>query len=203
MFLSTSVDLACSDETFSILCSAVEAAGLDSVLGSAGPFTLFAPTNEAFERLGQSTITALLGDVPALTDLLLYHVVADNAEISSDDLVCRSLVPMANGDVTKTSCHRASDRVFQIGRGNVERHQRVSSYPELVGEQGDACNGIVHAVDNVILPKSVTPPSRGVAGKRPKKKTKRVVSKMSKADKSTKSSKSRRRLQVDATTYKY
>jgi transforming growth factor-beta-induced protein len=143
------------------LCATLQETGLDSVLSSAGPFTVFAPTNEAFEALERSPMDARIHDVDTLTDILLYHVVADNSVLPSGDLACQGHVPMANGDVTKTVCHPSSGRVYQIGRGNVASHQRSSSYPEIVEADVEACNGIVHVVDNVILPKLVgTQPTR-------------------------------------------
>ena len=69
------VDTAISAGSFQTLVVAVQAADLVDTLKGTGPFTVFAPTNEAFDRLPDGTLDALLADIPALTDILLYHVV--------------------------------------------------------------------------------------------------------------------------------
>ena len=71
------VDIAIEDGRFTTLVTAVEAAGLVEALKADGPLTVFAPTDEAFAALPEGTIEALLADLPALTDILLYHVVDD------------------------------------------------------------------------------------------------------------------------------
>ena len=75
----TIVDVAVSDENFSTLVTALDAAGLVEALEGEGPFTVFAPTNDAFAALPEGTLDALLADVPALTDVLLYHVAEGEA----------------------------------------------------------------------------------------------------------------------------
>jgi uncharacterized surface protein with fasciclin (FAS1) repeats len=144
------VDVACDNDDFSILCEALQATGLDRVLTQEGPFTVFAPVDDAFLELGQSTIDALLQEnrLVTLTDILLYHVVLEEG-IFLDDLKmnCLRTLEMANGDLTRTLCHTRSDRTFQIGRGNSFR-----SYPEIVIPDVEACNGVAHALDRVILP---------------------------------------------------
>ena len=70
------VDIAVSNENFSTLVAAVQAASLVDTLKSPGPFTVFAPTNDAFAKLPPGTITTLLQNIPQLTRILCYHVVA-------------------------------------------------------------------------------------------------------------------------------
>ena len=69
----TIADIAVADGRFTTLAAAPEAAGLVETLKGEGPFTVSAPTNEAFARLPEGTVEALPADIPALTDLLLYH----------------------------------------------------------------------------------------------------------------------------------
>ena len=69
------VDIAVADGRFTTLVTAVQAAGLVDTLKSEGPFTVFAPTDDAFAALPAGTVEGLLNDIPALTDVLLYHVV--------------------------------------------------------------------------------------------------------------------------------
>ena len=71
----TIVDIAASDERFSTLVKAVEAADLVETLSSEGPFTVFAPTNDAFAKLPEGTLATLLEDKEGLTNVLTYHVV--------------------------------------------------------------------------------------------------------------------------------
>ena len=79
------VAVASGDERFSTLVTAVSAAGLVETLQGEGPFTVFAPTNDAFAALPEGTVEGLLEDIPALTDVLLYHVVA--GEVMAADVV--------------------------------------------------------------------------------------------------------------------
>ncbi|HKK48669.1 MAG TPA: fasciclin domain-containing protein, partial [Alkalispirochaeta sp.] len=72
----TIAEIAAADGRFDTLVAALDAADLVATLNSEGPFTVFAPTDDAFAALPEGTVEALLGDIPALTDILLYHVVA-------------------------------------------------------------------------------------------------------------------------------
>merc|ERR1719359_2449347 len=71
----TIVDIAVANDDFSTLVTAVQAAGLGEALSSTGPFTVFAPTNEAFAALPDGVLEALLDDTDTLKEILLYHVV--------------------------------------------------------------------------------------------------------------------------------
>src|SRR5690606_25811268 len=79
------VDTAVAAGSFTTLATALEAAGLVSVLKGEGPFTVFAPTDEAFAKLPEGTLEALLADEEALTRVLTYHVVS--GEVSSEAVV--------------------------------------------------------------------------------------------------------------------
>ena len=87
------VDTAVGNGSFTTLVAAVQAAGLVDTLKGAGPFTVFAPTDEAFKKLPAGTVEALLKDPAKLKDILLYHVVsgkvmaADAAKLTSADTV--------------------------------------------------------------------------------------------------------------------
>ena len=74
--MTTIVDIAVKDGNFKTLVAAVQAAGLVDTLNSAGPFTVFAPNDEAFGKLPKGTVEGLLKDIPKLKNILLYHVVA-------------------------------------------------------------------------------------------------------------------------------
>ncbi len=79
------VDIAVADGRFTTLAAALDAAGLVETLSSDGRFTVFAPTDDAFAKLPEGTVEALLQDIPALTDILLYHVV--DGKVMAADVV--------------------------------------------------------------------------------------------------------------------
>ena len=131
--LGTIVDIAVGNPDFSILVSAVTAAGLVDTLSGDGPFTVFAPTDDAFRSLPADTLDALLLDVDQLTSVLTYHVVS--GKVASTDLV-NGPVPTLNGaDVTVD----LTDGV-KINDANV-------IIPDI-----EASNGIIHVIDKVLLP---------------------------------------------------
>jgi len=146
---STSLDsiaeLACAETNLSILCDAVNAAGLDDVLGSNGSYTVFAPTNDAFEVLGATLLDELLAD-PAgeLSRILLYHVA--DGKIFDNDLACGLELLMLEGDSTTTVCDLNGDKE-QIGNGNV-----FATWSNIIDTDIETCNGVVHIVDNVLIP---------------------------------------------------
>ena len=70
------VDIAVENGNFKTLVAAVTAAGLADTLATGGPFTVFAPTDEAFNKLPAGTVDTLLKDIPKLKDILMYHVVS-------------------------------------------------------------------------------------------------------------------------------
>ena len=139
----TIAEIACNTEGFSTLCAAVEAAGLGDAL-STGTYTVFAPTDEAFAKLPDGTVEALLEDIPALTNVLLFHAVA-NKKVYSKDLKCTVKVQMANGKNSRTVCR--GKKIYQKGAGNPR-----SAMPEIVSKDIKACNGVVHVVSQVMLP---------------------------------------------------
>lgn len=134
VFVSTA-DLACSNSDFSILCTLVTENGLADDL-SEGSWTVFAPTNDAFESAPR---------FPEGTDfvrLLLGHVV--DSVVGSADLGCTERITMANGKDTRTQCEGAS--MYQKGKGNSDVQR-----PEIIDSDIEACNGVMHVVDQVIL----------------------------------------------------
>ena len=136
----TIVDVVVNSPDHNTLEAAVIAADLAGVLSGNGPFTLFAPTDDAFAALGQETIDALLADPSGdLTDILAYHAVAGKA--LSTDLSDGQMITTVNGkDVTVTI---NDDGVFindaQVTVADIETD-----------------NGVVHVIDAVLLPPSNT-----------------------------------------------
>jgi uncharacterized surface protein with fasciclin (FAS1) repeats len=139
----TIAEIACNTEGFSTLCAAVEAAGLENELSS-GTWTVFAPTDEAFDYLPDGTLEDLLDDVDALTNVLLFHAVADK-KVYSSDLKCTKKLLMANGKYSRTVCR--SNKIYQKGAGNSR-----NAMPQIISKDIKACNGVVHVVNQVMLP---------------------------------------------------
>ncbi|NUM49071.1 MAG: fasciclin domain-containing protein, partial [Anaerolineales bacterium] len=97
----TTVDIAVADGRFTTLVAAVQAAGLVETLSGDGPFTVFAPTDDAFAALPEGTVEALLADIPTLTNILLYHVV-DGKVMAADVVGLPSATTLLGEDVTVT-----------------------------------------------------------------------------------------------------
>ncbi|GAX29021.1 hypothetical protein FisN_7Hu388 [Fistulifera solaris] len=133
-------DIVCESSLFSTLCTAITQAGLREAL-SGGSWTIFAPTNDAFARLG-NTLTTALADNTLLTDILLTHAI--ESVIYSNSLECGGTLTMANSQQTSTVCH--ADSIFQVANGN-----EASSLPQ-IELSIYACNGVLHLVSNVLLP---------------------------------------------------
>jgi transforming growth factor-beta-induced protein len=135
----TIVDIAVEDGRFTTLVAAVQAAGLVDTLQSEGPFTVFAPTDDAFAALPAGTVDALLADIPVLTDILLYHVVAGKAMAA--DVVTLSSVTTVNG----------LDVSIKVEDGNVFLNDTV----QVIITDIEASNGVIHVIDAVLLPPSM------------------------------------------------
>ena len=103
------------------------------------------PTNEAFAALPEGVLDAVLADVDLLTSILLFHAVPGS--VFAADLECGALVTMASGVNSRTVCTAGS--IFQKGGGNP---REPASMPEIIATDIEACNGVVHVVDNVMLP---------------------------------------------------
>ncbi len=130
------VDTAVEAGNFTTLVAAVEAAGLVETLKGEGPFTVFAPTDEAFAALPDGTVEGLLEDPEALAAILTYHVVP--GKVMSTDLSDNMMATTVNGaDVT----------IMTEGGVTVDGANVVT--PDI-----EASNGVIHVIDAVILPAS-------------------------------------------------
>lgn len=128
------IDIAAGNEAFSTLVAAITAAGLVETLQGEGPFTVFAPTDEAFAALPEGTVEALLDDIPALTAILTYHVVP--GAVMSGDLEDGMMAETVNGaSVT-------------IGVGETVTVDGAT----VTQADIEASNGVIHVIDAVILP---------------------------------------------------
>ncbi len=133
---STVVDIIVNSPDHETLEAAVIAAGLVDALNGDGPFTVFAPTDDAFSLLPDGTVDALLDDPQgALTDILLYHVVGANA-LSTD---------LSDGQVISTL--NGKDITVSIDDGDVFINDALVTVVDLVAD-----NGVVHVIDLVLIP---------------------------------------------------
>ena len=129
------VDTAIAAGSFNTLVAAVQAAGLEDALRGEGPFTVFAPTDEAFAALPEGTVEGLLADPEALSQILLYHVVAGKVMAAdvSDGLSADTL--------------QGAPVAFTIVDG-----KPMINDANIVATDVEASNGVIHVIDAVILP---------------------------------------------------
>lgn len=143
----TAAQIACSTG-FTSLCALVKQAGLDdlfdSALRSEGK-TIFAPTESAFENLA-SEITEAISDPENLMKLLKHHVV--DGTVLSTDLECGAQTETVEGSNTTTLCG-ANGKFYQVGSGI---SPGVNSLPEIISADVDTCTGVVHVVDQLLVP---------------------------------------------------
>ncbi len=139
VMLKDIVDTAVADGRFTTLVSAVTAAGLVDTLKGEGPFTVFAPTDDAFAALPEGTVEALLADIPALTNVLLYHVV--NGKVMAADVVG------LDGQMVDTALEGKQLSV-KVDGDMVKLNENVG----VIITDIETSNGVIHVVDAVLLP---------------------------------------------------
>ncbi len=133
------VELAAGNDQLSTLVTAVKTAGLVETLSGEGPFTVFAPTNEAFEALPKGTLDMLLKpeNKDKLTAILTYHVVSGS--VMSTDLKDGQMVKTVNGEEAKVSLKDGA----MVENAMVKKADIKAS------------NGVVHVIDHVMMPPSM------------------------------------------------
>lgn len=132
--MSNIVETAVGAGSFTTLVAAVQAAGLVDTLSGPGPFTVFAPTDEAFAALPAGTVEALLADIPQLTKILTYHVVAGKV-MAADVAGLTTATTVQGGELTFDTSSGVKVNGASIVQADIE-----------------ADNGVIHVVDAVILP---------------------------------------------------
>ncbi len=134
----TVVDLALEDGRFTILAQALQQASLVGTLQGEGPFTVFAPTDEAFNAIPEAQLNDILNDTEALRNILLYHVVPQRL--------------LAADVVTLTSAETALGEPVEIAvEGDVVRINEA----QVTATDIQAANGVIHVIDSVLLPPSL------------------------------------------------
>ena len=130
-------DIISNSADHTTLTLAIDTAGLAGTLKGSGPFTVFAPTDDAFNLLPSGTIAALLSDLPQLTDILKHHVVGDSVMSGM----------LTNGQTVTTLL--GTDVTITINSSGVFIDNALVTVADLVGD-----NGVVHVIDAVLLPNS-------------------------------------------------
>jgi uncharacterized surface protein with fasciclin (FAS1) repeats len=130
------VDTATAAGSFKTLLTAATTAGLVDTLKGPGPFTVFAPTDDAFKKLPAGTLDGLLKDPEALKKILLYHVVS--GKVTSDQVVKLTSADTVAGPAIKIT----------VKDGSVYLNDTV----KVVTTDIEASNGVIHVIDGVLLP---------------------------------------------------
>jgi uncharacterized surface protein with fasciclin (FAS1) repeats len=133
--MSSIVDVAVASGKFKTLVAAVQAAGLVDTLKGPGPFTVFAPTDEAFAKLPKGTVEGLLKDIPKLSSILTYHVVSGRV--------------MAADAAKLNSAKTVQGQSISIGNKNGVTVDGA----KVITADIAADNGVIHVIDSVMMPK--------------------------------------------------
>lgn len=145
----TIVDVAVGNNNFSTLVTAVQAAGLVDTLKSKGPFTVFAPTNDAFGKLPAGTVETLVKpeNKATLTKVLTYHVVS--GKVAAKDVL--SLIKKGNGTATLTTVS-GGKLTAKLNGDKVELTDEKGGVSTIIMTDVKASNGYIHAIDTVVMP---------------------------------------------------
>ncbi|HAY14565.1 MAG TPA: fasciclin domain-containing protein [Fimbriimonadaceae bacterium] len=136
------VDIAAGDSNFSTLVSLVKQAGLVDTLKSEGPFTVFAPTNDAFAKLPKATVDAVVSDKALLTNVLLYHVVP--GKVTAHQVI--DAAPLKAKTALKVN-NAAQTLDIKVVNGKV----RINNV-NVIKTDIMAKNGVIHVIDGVLVP---------------------------------------------------
>ena len=136
---NTIYDVVLNSQDHTTLLTAIDTCGLKGTLSGPGPFTLFAPTDAAFNALPAGTVAALLNDIPTLTDILMHHVLGDSVMSTM----------LSNGMMATTLL--GTDVTVSITNGNVYIDNAMVTVADIIAD-----NGVVHVIDAVLLPSTGT-----------------------------------------------
>jgi len=128
------VETAVDAGSFNTLVTAVQAAGLVDTLSGAGPFTVFAPTDEAFAKIPKETLQAVLADKAKLTAILTYHVVTGKV-MASDVMGLTSAKTVQGGEVKIDTANGVMINNSKVVKADIE-----------------CTNGVIHVIDSVLMP---------------------------------------------------
>ncbi|NMG09446.1 fasciclin domain-containing protein [Brasilonema sp. UFV-L1] len=128
------IDTAVDAGSFNTLVAAIKAANLVDTLKGAGPFTVFAPTDDAFKKLPEGTVDALLKDIPKLKKILTYHVVS--GKVTAADVVKLKSAKTVQGTEVKIDASKG-----------VKVNDATVTTPDVATD-----NGVIHIIDTVLIP---------------------------------------------------
>ncbi|MEH2199482.1 fasciclin [Nostoc sp. 'Peltigera membranacea cyanobiont' 213] len=128
------IDTATNNGSFKTLIAAIQAAGLEGTLNGNGPFTVFAPTDEAFNKLPAGTVDALLKDIPKLKKILTYHVVSGKV-LAADVAKLKTAKTVEGSDVKIDASNGVKINDAKVATADVA-----------------ADNGVIHVIDTVLIP---------------------------------------------------
>jgi len=128
------VETAAASDQFKTLVAAVKAVGLVETLQGSGPFTVFAPTDDAFAKLPAGTVEGLLKDLPKLKSVLTYHVVAGKV-MAKDVAGVKSAKTVQGAELRVDANHGVKINNATVTKADIE-----------------ASNGVIHVIDTVLLP---------------------------------------------------
>jgi len=140
-------EVVCNSVDFTTLCDLLQQFNMDEALSN-GTWTAFAPVDDAFAAIEE--VAADLTE-KQLLDILLYHFALE--ALTSDMLECKGLTEMASGQNSRTKCAKdefGEESIFQRGPGQIE-----GMLPKVILPNLEACNGVIHVVDNVMLPRLI------------------------------------------------
>ena len=133
--MSSIVETLVNDGRFDTFVSAIQASNLADTLNGVGPFTVFAPTDDAFAGLPEGTVDRIMDDIPSLTRVVTYHIVP--GQLASDDVVTQESIKTVQGNDVRV--RRMDGRAFVDDAMIVDTDLRAD-------------NGVIHGIDAVLLP---------------------------------------------------
>lgn len=144
------IENAVNSKDHTTLVAAVKAAGLVETLQSAGPFTVFAPTNEAFDKLPAGTVATLVKpeNKATLTSILTYHVVA--GKLDAKELM--KWIKKGKGTAELTTVEGGKLWIVQKGKGLWVKDEKGNTAKITISDVYQS-NGIIHVIDTVLMPK--------------------------------------------------
>lgn len=145
----TIVEVAQGDESFSTLVAAITAADLGGVLSGEGPFTVFAPANDAFAKLPEGTVETLTTDeIDTLTTILQYHVVEGKVDAAT---LTDAIAAAGEGGYTVTTVGGGTFTAAVVD-GAVVLTDAAGNTSTVTATDVEASNGVIHVIDTVLMP---------------------------------------------------
>lgn len=132
------IETAANAGSFKTLIKAVEAAGLMDLLKGAGPLTVFAPVDAAFESLPEGTLDALMQETPKLKKIIAYHVAF--GDVRKDNLVELEEIKTVEGSIIAVDTSKG----YQVNQANIVT-------PDILTD-----NGVIHVIDSILMPAIMT-----------------------------------------------